>query len=133
MGWAGGGCILVRLFHIMISVAMLIEQLHTRYSSPEVQLQRLMKRDNSSREDASSRLNSQLPIEVKVEYADQVIDNSNTLQDLQNHVDSFFSEAEKEAGWVWILSWLFPPFGLMSALWTLIWRRAQRSTRRKKS
>ncbi|KAF7331530.1 hypothetical protein MKEN_00032000 [Mycena kentingensis (nom. inval.)] len=32
------------------------------FCSPEVQLERLMKRDNSSREDASARLNSQLSI-----------------------------------------------------------------------
>jgi dephospho-CoA kinase len=96
------------------------------YCSAEIQLQRLMKRDNSSREDALARLRSQMPITKKVEYADQVIENSGSLHDLEMQVDSFVQRLERESGWTWRVSWLFPPFGLLSAIWVLAWRGIRR-------
>ncbi|KAF7318136.1 CoaE-domain-containing protein [Mycena chlorophos] len=89
------------------------------FCSPEVQLQRLMKRDNSSHEEASARLNSQLPITDKVLYADHVVDNAGTPEDLEIRVNALIQLLDKEAGWSWRLSWLFPPFGLLSAAFTL--------------
>jgi dephospho-CoA kinase len=85
-----------------------------------------MKRDNSSREDASSRLNSQLPIADKVAYADRVIDNSGSPADLEAHVNSLVQALDRDAGWTWRLSWVFPPWGLLSAAWTLAWRALRR-------
>lgn len=101
----------------------------THRSSADIQLQRLMTRDNSSREDASARLNSQLPIAQKVEYADIVLDNSGTVQDLEQQVRLCLVKLERIAGWSWRLSWLFPPFALVSMLWTLGWRSVKRSRR----
>ncbi|KAI0672828.1 dephospho-CoA kinase-domain-containing protein [Trametes maxima] len=101
------------------------------YCSAEIQLQRLMKRDNSSREDATSRLNAQLPITEKVEYADVVVDNSGSLQDLEQQVDLLVQRLQNEAGWSWRLSWLFPPWGIASAVWSLSWRALRRSRSRK--
>ncbi|EIM89637.1 CoaE-domain-containing protein [Stereum hirsutum FP-91666 SS1] len=92
------------------------------YCSAEIQLQRLMKRDNSSREAASSRLNSQLPITDKLEYADYVIDNSGGPKELEDQVSTFVRRLQNEVGWTWRLS-LFPPIGLLSALFKLLWRR----------
>ncbi|KAI8989808.1 dephospho-CoA kinase-domain-containing protein [Trametes punicea] len=106
------------------------------YCSAEIQLQRLMKRDNSTREDASARLNAQLPITEKVQYADIVVDNSGSLQDLERQVDQVVQRLLDDAGWTWRLSWLFPPWGVASALWTLGWRalrRSQKKPSRKKS
>lgn len=99
------------------------------YCSADIQLQRLMARDNSSREDASARLNSQLPIAQKVEHADIVLDNSGSLQELEQQVHSCLVKLEWTAGWSWRLSWLFPPFALVSVLWTLGWRSVKRSRR----
>ncbi|KAG0707818.1 dephospho-CoA kinase-domain-containing protein [Suillus ampliporus] len=101
------------------------------YCSADIQLQRLMKRDKSSREDASARLNSQLPIAQKVEYADIIVDNSGSLQDLEQQVHSCLLKLERMAGWSWRLKWVFPPFALISALWTLGWRSVKRSQRRR--
>ncbi|KAG1731946.1 dephospho-CoA kinase-domain-containing protein [Suillus lakei] len=100
------------------------------YCSADIQLQRLMKRDNSSREDALARLNSQLPIAQKVEYADIVVDNSGSLEDLKQQIHSCLVKLERKAGWSWRLSWICPPFALISALWTLGWRSVKRSRRR---
>jgi dephospho-CoA kinase len=86
-----------------------------------------MERDNSSREDALGRLRSQIPIAEKIEYADQVIDNSGSLHDLEVQVELFMQRLESESGWTWRASWLFPPFGLLSALWVLAWRAIRRS------
>ncbi|KAH9900964.1 CoaE-domain-containing protein [Cubamyces lactineus] len=99
------------------------------YCSAELQLQRLMKRDNSTREEASSRLNAQLPISEKVQYADLVIDNSGSLQDLERQVDQLVQRLEEDVGWAWRLSWLFPPWGVASAVWTLSWRALRRRSK----
>ncbi|KAJ3514550.1 hypothetical protein NLJ89_g2312 [Agrocybe chaxingu] len=77
--------------------------------SEELQLQRLMQRDSSSREDALARLSSQLPISQKVAYADFVIDNSGSKQELTAHVESLIRRLEARAGWTWRVSWLLPP------------------------
>jgi dephospho-CoA kinase len=92
-----------------------------------------MQRDNSSREDASSRLNSQLAISDKVQYADRVIDNSGSLADLEAQVNSLVLALEKEAGWTWRLSWLLPPWGFLSAMRILVWRTLSRSTKLKRT
>ncbi|RPD66520.1 CoaE-domain-containing protein [Lentinus tigrinus ALCF2SS1-7] len=97
------------------------------YCSSDIQLRRLMKRDKSSREDASARLNAQIPITEKVQYADVVIDNSGTPQELQRQVDQFVLRLMDEAGWSWRLSWLIPPLGVFSAVMTLGWRALRRS------
>ncbi|TCD67046.1 hypothetical protein EIP91_000608 [Steccherinum ochraceum] len=100
------------------------------YCSSEIQLQRLMKRDGSSREDASSRLNSQIPIADKLQYADIVLDNSGSPQDLDSQIDSLIRKLHTQAGWSWRVSWLFPPYGLFSAASMLLWRllRSKRRT-----
>ncbi|KAJ7745421.1 dephospho-CoA kinase-domain-containing protein [Mycena maculata] len=103
------------------------------YCSADVQLARLMQRDGSSREDATSRLNSQLAIADKVQYADRVIDNSGSLVDLEAHVDSLVQALDRQAGWTWRFSWLFPPWALLSAMWTLAWRHLSRSRKSKQA
>jgi len=49
----------------------------------DLQLQRLMKRDLSSKEEAQKRINTQLPLAKKVQSADYVIENTATLTDLE--------------------------------------------------
>lgn len=98
------------------------------YCSAEIQLQRLMRRDGSSKEDASARLNSQLPISDKLQYADIVIENSGTVQELEREVDAFVKKLRKQTGGLrWLMSWLIPPLGLASAGTTLMWRRIAKS------
>ncbi|KAG6371394.1 dephospho-CoA kinase [Boletus reticuloceps] len=99
------------------------------YCSPELQLQRLMARDKSTRADASSRLNSQLSITAKVAYADIVIDNSGSLAELDGEAMSCLGKLERAVGRTWIVSWLLPPVGLLSAVWCLSWKTFQRKRR----
>ncbi|KAF8167239.1 dephospho-CoA kinase [Crassisporium funariophilum] len=100
------------------------------YCSEELQLQRLILRDNSSREEATSRLSSQLPISKKMAYADIVIDNSGSKQELEDHVKSLITRLENQAGWTWRLSWALPPIALLSAVWILLSRRLRRNKRK---
>ncbi|KAN0107034.1 CoaE domain containing protein, partial [Russula decolorans] len=102
------------------------------YCSAEIQLQRLMRRDGSTREDARSRLLAQLPIAEKLEYADIVLDNSGTQAELEVHVEELARRLYLEGGWSWRVKWLIPPIGLLSALWTLIWRVVKRRHRRRR-
>ncbi len=62
------------------------------YVRQEVQVQRLMARDGVPRAEAERSLGMQLPIEDKRQWADIVIDNSNTLEDTQRRVDDVWRE-----------------------------------------
>lgn len=53
---------------------------------PEVQVARLMARDNISEREARERLGAQLPLAAKVAVADYVIENSGTLEQTRNRV-----------------------------------------------
>lgn len=97
--------------------------INSTYSSRELQLQRLINRDSLSREDALARLGSQLSISEKVTYADIVVDNSGPKLELEDQIKGLIKRLEREAGWTWRLSWLLPPFGLLSVAWTLLRRR----------
>jgi len=57
------------------------------YTSKDTQIDRLMKRDNSTEEEALSRINNQMNIEEKKLLADYVIDNMENLKHLQNEVE----------------------------------------------
>lgn len=96
------------------------------YCSAELQLQRLMARDNSTLVDASARLQAQLPISSKIPYADVVIDNSGTVSDLEDQVRLCVKRLERWAGWTWMISWLLPHLGLLSAVFTVGLRMALR-------
>lgn len=68
-------------------------------SVPEkIQLGRLMRRDGLSRQDATSRIRSQLPLSRRLEVADHVIDNSGTLDRTRTQVKSLWQQLSKPAG-----------------------------------
>lgn len=48
---------------------------------PEIQINRLMRRNGLTREEAQARLNAQLPLEEKLKCADFVIDTSGTVEE----------------------------------------------------
>lgn len=51
------------------------------YVDPDVQLHRIIARDESTEEEAKSRINSQMPIKEKAEKADAVIDNNGSKEE----------------------------------------------------
>ena len=54
--------------------------------SPQVQCQRLMKRNHLSAEEAGMRIASQMPLAEKLPYASLVIDNNGNIDDLKKKV-----------------------------------------------
>lgn len=56
------------------------------YAEPAVQMERLMERDNQGKEDANNRIASQMPIEEKKQYADEVIDNSGSEEETEQQI-----------------------------------------------
>jgi dephospho-CoA kinase len=59
------------------------------YTPKEIQLQRLIKRDGLSKNDAIKRVKAQMDIERKKEMANWVIDNSLDLEHLQKETEKF--------------------------------------------
>lgn len=51
-----------------------------------VQIKRIIERDKLTKSDAVSRINSQMPVEQKKEFANIIIDNNNDLIDTQKQV-----------------------------------------------
>jgi dephospho-CoA kinase len=67
-----------------------LDQIAVVYVPRELQLERLMVRDDLNREAAEARLNSQMDIEEKKRLADILIDNSGTLAETQQQVDNLW-------------------------------------------
>lgn len=66
-----------------------IDEVAVVYALPEQQVERLLKREGYTIEEAQSRLKAQLPIERKRELASFVIDNTRDLKHLQKEVERF--------------------------------------------
>ncbi len=73
------------LFHKIVVVSV----------SPEKQIERLIKRDNISPEEAHNILSAQLPIDEKAGYADFVIDNGDSLQETKTQVEKLWQELQR--------------------------------------
>jgi dephospho-CoA kinase len=57
---------------------------------PDLQLQRLMSRDDMSREEAEQRIASQMPQDEKKTYADFLIDTSNSIEETRLQTTEVF-------------------------------------------
>jgi dephospho-CoA kinase len=83
---------------IIVDAALLIEsgsykrfeKLILVYCKPEIQLKRLMKRDNLDLQTALKHINMQIPIDEKKEYADFIIDNSNSKEETVRQVKELY-------------------------------------------
>ncbi len=62
------------------------------YTPRELQIKRLMQRDDISKEEAEIKISNQMDIDKKKRLADLVIDNSLNLQNLQNEVEQIIKE-----------------------------------------
>ncbi|KAJ9128016.1 hypothetical protein QFC24_000303 [Naganishia onofrii] len=112
------------------------------YVNEPLQLARLKARPSPnpnerplSTSQALSRIKAQMPLTEKLTYADHVLDNSGTENDLQVQVDSLVNKWRKQsAGWTQKLYWLVPPLGLWAAFVTVgvRWLRHNRKTANKR-
>lgn len=62
--------------------------------SPEVQKERLMSRNQLSEQEAAARIASQLPLAIKEQGADAVIDNNGTIEEAEKQVDAVLQKWE---------------------------------------
>lgn len=74
----------------------LMEQTWVVYTSPPVQLERLIKRAQITQEQALQMMASQLPLKEKVKRATRVINNDGPLEQTFKQVDALWKELERE-------------------------------------
>ncbi|MGA2938924.1 MAG: dephospho-CoA kinase [Syntrophobacteraceae bacterium] len=67
------------------------------YSTPEVQVQRLMQRDKLSSSEAERTLSMQFPIDSKRAHSDYIIENSGEIERTLRQVDEVWNKILKQA------------------------------------
>ncbi|WP_134699912.1 dephospho-CoA kinase [Ammoniphilus sp. YIM 78166] len=73
-----------------------VEAVIVVYVPPNQQLERLMQRDQISREEARRKMDSQMPIDEKKKRADFIIENSGSLAETRTQVEAIFTKLSKE-------------------------------------
>ncbi|KAA0044355.1 hypothetical protein IC582_017521 [Cucumis melo] len=92
---------------IVLDIPLLFEAKMDRWTKPtivvwvdsETQLQRLVARDGQSHDDARNRINAQMALDLKRDKADIVIDNTGSLDDLNQRFQEVLSEVTKPLSW----------------------------------
>ncbi|MGM9535470.1 MAG: dephospho-CoA kinase [Intestinibacter sp.] len=82
---------------VVIDAALLIEDDYLPYIDKlilvtcreDIQIERIKNRDNCTEEEAISRINSQMSQSEKSKFADYIIDNSSSIEELQKRVLEF--------------------------------------------
>jgi dephospho-CoA kinase len=89
----------------VVDAALLIESGgHGRFDKlvvvhcrPEVQLERLMRRNGYTREEAAARVSAQMPQEEKLRYADFKIDTSGSFEETRRQTEEVYAELRRLA------------------------------------
>ena len=76
-----------------------VDEIWTVYVPLETQIQRLIQRNNFTREEASQRISTQLSLEYKAENSDRVIDNSGSWTETESELIKIYSEITKSLGY----------------------------------
>ncbi|XP_075507199.1 dephospho-CoA kinase-like isoform X1 [Primulina tabacum] len=92
---------------IVLDVPLLFEAKMDKWTNPiivvwvdsETQLRRLMGRDGTTVEEASSRIGSQMSLDLKKTKADIVIDNTKSLEQLNDNFREVLMEVKKPLTW----------------------------------
>ena len=80
---------------IELNLQYLFDTIVVVYVSPEVQIERLAKRDGITAEEAANILKAQLPIDEKKTFASFIIDNGKDLDDTRRQVQEVWQELEQ--------------------------------------
>jgi dephospho-CoA kinase len=67
------------------------------YCEPQLQIERLMARNNLSREQAEARINAQMPSVEKLKYADFTINTSFGFEDTRRQTETLYAELKRLA------------------------------------
>lgn len=68
------------------------------YCTPEIQLARLMMRNNLPLEEAARRIAAQMPTDEKLKYADYSLDTSDGFAPTDQRIIALYTELQKQAG-----------------------------------
>ena len=63
-----------------------VEKVIVVYTDREVQLERILKRDHITKEEALQRINAQIDVKEKAKWADAVIDNNGTIEESERQL-----------------------------------------------
>ncbi|RLQ97975.1 dephospho-CoA kinase [Falsibacillus albus] len=74
------------------NLTYMVEKVILVYVDEEVQLHRLMERNGLSKDEASARISSQLPLSQKVKMADVVIDNNDRRENTEAQLEQLISK-----------------------------------------
>lgn len=85
---------------VVLDIPLLFESKLTHFvdkiivvsTDESVQLTRLMERDQSTKESAEQRIQSQIPIAEKIKKADAVIDNNGTVEESYQQLENILKE-----------------------------------------
>ena len=80
---------------IEIRLQTMFEKIILVYAPEEQQLQRLIERDGFSNEDARKRLEAQMSIEEKLQYADYVVHNTGSLESTEAEAQDIYRELQR--------------------------------------
>ncbi len=72
----------------------LVDRIIVVYTTPDLQLSRLMNRNDLSEEEALKRIHSQQPLEEKCQKADRVIENTKDLAFIRKQLENILNEWE---------------------------------------
>ncbi|XP_051118835.1 dephospho-CoA kinase [Andrographis paniculata] len=93
---------------IVLDVPLLFEAKMDKWTHPiivvwvdaETQLKRLMSRDGTTVEEAESRINAQMSLDLKKTKADIVIDNTGSLEELSDHFKEVILNVKEPLTWM---------------------------------
>jgi len=72
----------------------LVDKVIVVYVNEQTQLERLMKRNDFTKEEALARINAQMPLKEKVNKADEMIDNNGTIEETKNQLEKILLKWE---------------------------------------
>lgn len=75
-----------------ISIEQMFDSIIVVYANMDNRIKRVMARDNLKRAEILSRVRRQIPLKDKKNWADYVIDNNGTEEDLMNQVQNVFDK-----------------------------------------
>jgi len=75
-----------------ISIEQMFDAIIVVYASMENRIKRVMERDGLSRREIITRVRRQIPLDDKKQWADFVVDNNGSLDDLKRQTDQIFEK-----------------------------------------
>jgi dephospho-CoA kinase len=75
-----------------LSIEQMFDAVIVVFTHMDKRIQRVMKRDGLNREEILSRVYRQIPLEEKKQWADFVVDNNGTIDDLKFQIDKIFGD-----------------------------------------